>query len=354
MSYLVELGLDALREHFGDKVDEHKLQTDLLNYIENQLKYNETVSLSEEIDFQGLVDYIRSELLVDVETSIFSPNQKKRGQARQHIVERACAVAKAETDAKKNAVSKHISACLDIIRDFYSNEIELKDYIIASEIVDAVGEKLDDVSNAQKQDIINAVGEKLDDVSNTQKQDIINAVGEKLDDVSNTLTQNIINSRANASLPFEVKNMIYKAEVSSGKIFYEFGFDVSKENYNVILEDLFVASESKTGNWAFKRFPCFWENTTHQYVKKSSETGGIRKINSSGVVAFIKIYNHQSYYIRVFGNMDKLNYEPLTEDDYVAKRKEYSNAYKNTEKIDSDYDDWRKYYALVMYTDFGH
>ena len=188
------------------------------------------------------------------------------------------------------------------------------------------------------------------DLKNDLKVEIKRVVYEAMNDNSSTNIVQLV------ELPFEVESMIYKAEVSSGNIVYEFGFDVSKGNYKVVLEDLFVASESKTGLWAFHRFTYFWGigHTTHQYIKVSSETGGIRIINSSGVVAFFKIYNSQSYYIRVFGNKDNLYYEALTKNEYENKREEYEKKYEITKKIDSDYDDWIKYYASVMYTDFGH
>ena len=60
-----------------------------------------------------------------------------------------------------------------------------------------------------------------------------------------------------SELPFEVDNMTYKAEVANGNIVYSFGFDVSKKNFKVKLEDIFVVSESKTGLWTFQKNQLF-------------------------------------------------------------------------------------------------
>lgn len=154
--------MDAAKNHIGDRIDKHKLKTALAEYIKQRCKYNGMASLAEEIDFQGLVGYIRSDLLNEAETRIFDPNQKKRGRARQYIVDMACAYAKAETNESRYRVSKCISICLDIIRGFYSKGISKKEYILAAEVVDAVAEKIDEI----KKEIVTTV--------DTQSQSIIN------------------------------------------------------------------------------------------------------------------------------------------------------------------------------------
>lgn len=161
--YVANLGVGAAKEKFKDKIDERKLKAALSEYIEHQRKYNEMCSLAEEINFRGLVEYIRDNLLDEIGIRIFDPNRKKRGLARQHIVDMACVYAKAETDAAKYRVSKCIAICLDIIHGFYAKDIKLKDYIMASEIVDAVGE---DIVEA-KDEIVKAVKSEAQSIVST-------------------------------------------------------------------------------------------------------------------------------------------------------------------------------------------
>ena len=189
---------------------------------------------------------------------------------------------------------------------------------------------------------------KADKRYNDTKAEIKRFVYEEMNEKSTTNIDQL------PELPFEVEEIFYKAEVLNGNIVYQFGFEVSKENYKVKLEDIFVASESKTGLWTFYRCNCFWiGHTTHQKVEFESKADGIRIIDSSAVVAFFKIYDCQSYYIRVFGDMHNLYYEQLTEKEYIKKREEYKEKYNQADRSESDFDDWRKYYASVMYTDFG-
>ncbi len=141
--YMANLGLDALKNRITKKIDEKKLRSALASYIEKQKKYNEMCTLAEEIDFQGLVEYIRNHLIDDTSTRVFDPSPKIRGQAREKIICTAVTYSKAKTDEAKLRVTKCISNCLDIIRDFYeSGCFSLKDYLLADRIIDAVGEEV--------------------------------------------------------------------------------------------------------------------------------------------------------------------------------------------------------------------
>ena len=117
--YVAGLGLDVAKNKIKKKINEEKLRSSLTTFIERQKNYNEMCTLAEEIDFQGLVEYIRNDLISAAGTRIFDPSPKRRGQARMEIVNAAVSFSKANTDKAKYRVSKCISICLDIIRQFY-------------------------------------------------------------------------------------------------------------------------------------------------------------------------------------------------------------------------------------------
>lgn len=179
--YIAELGLDAAKKHIREKIDERKIRSALIEYIERQRKYNDVALLAEEIDFQGLVEYIRNNLLDEVETRIFNPSKKKRGEARHHIVDMACSYASATSDEAKQRVSKFICICLDIIHDFYAKEIDKKDYILAEEIVDAVAE----VSNENTQRILTTVENSTQIILNTLTNGSLFSVDRALEMIHN-------------------------------------------------------------------------------------------------------------------------------------------------------------------------
>ena len=156
-------------------------------------------------------------------------------------------------------------------------------------------------------------------------------------------------------LPFEVDTMNYVADVYNGEIVHEVKFALSKSNYKVKLDDIYVATESKKGLWVFENYVYSWRSnyTTNLQLRAVANARGIRKIESSGIVVFFKVYDRTSYYMRIFGNTENLYYEQLTEKEYESGRAEYKAKYKDATKINSTYEDWRKYFISIMYTDFG-
>ena len=137
---LAEIGIDIIKNRTQELVDKKKLQESLTEYIINQRKYNEICVTAEEIDFQGLVEYIRSSLLDDINIRVFSPHSEERKAAKEKIISQAVIYSKANTEEAKQRIRNLISSCIDIIRGFYKNQFILKDYILASEMVDAVNE----------------------------------------------------------------------------------------------------------------------------------------------------------------------------------------------------------------------
>jgi len=119
-----------------------------LDYIERQGKYNEICNLAEKIDFQGLAEYIDQKLLGLVSDRLFAPSPKVRAKARDDIVAAAISYSKADRDQAKRRVAKCIYDCLDLIHNFFASGISKKEYILASEMVDAIGEDIQ--KNAEK------------------------------------------------------------------------------------------------------------------------------------------------------------------------------------------------------------
>lgn len=60
LGFVADIGLDAAKERFKLKQDEFQARAKLMDYLARQQKYNFNCSLEEEIDFEGLAEYIRS------------------------------------------------------------------------------------------------------------------------------------------------------------------------------------------------------------------------------------------------------------------------------------------------------
>ena len=152
--YVADLGLNVGKDYIIGKYDEKKLRESLISYIERQRKYNDVCSFAEEIDFQGLIEYIRDNLLDDVVKRISCIKAADRQTARQNIVDAAVAYSKANTPEARLRVATNVSICIDIIKDFYKKKIDAPQYyILASEAVDAVNENTNQVVEKAKDEL---------------------------------------------------------------------------------------------------------------------------------------------------------------------------------------------------------
>ena len=79
--------------------------------MERQREYEEFCTLAEEIDFQGLLEYIDDKFLDLINKRLFSLNKKERGMAREKIINGAIEWSKANTKQARFRVIKFIDNC---------------------------------------------------------------------------------------------------------------------------------------------------------------------------------------------------------------------------------------------------
>ena len=163
--YIAGLGLDAAKQHMESKIDEHKLKCVLKDYIESERKYNDICKMAEECDFQGLVEYITQELLDDVVKRFFSVSANTRRKAHEEIISKAVVHSKASTVESKKCASRLISISLEIVRKFFKKKIAFSDYLLATEIVDAVSEEVVPAVEASTSAIQYTVAESKKEIS---------------------------------------------------------------------------------------------------------------------------------------------------------------------------------------------
>lgn len=166
--------LNAVAKHTGTLYEEKKLKSSLKEYIESQRKYNEIVSLSEEIDFQGLADYIEKNLMGDVDTWLYGKSSKERASARSTIITKAACAANVDSDEAKSRVVKLVSVTLDIIKDCYRHHIpkplKLLTAEATEEIITCVKDGAKEIVDNQKQleNDIKDVSESLEALNSNQ------------------------------------------------------------------------------------------------------------------------------------------------------------------------------------------
>lgn len=137
LGFVADIGLDAAKERFKLKQDEIQARAKLMDYLARQQKYNFNCSLEEEIDFEGLAEYIRSNLMDDVKNRLFG-TKREREIARQTIADKAAYYAQAKTGLSKERARHLAVAAVDILKNFYRDKTARDLLFVAAEVEDTI------------------------------------------------------------------------------------------------------------------------------------------------------------------------------------------------------------------------
>lgn len=80
---IADIGVSALESHVEQTIEKAEIRSKLEQYIERQQKYNFNCTVEEEIDFEGLAEYIKGSLIDDVERRYLARNKNVLKRARQ-------------------------------------------------------------------------------------------------------------------------------------------------------------------------------------------------------------------------------------------------------------------------------
>ena len=149
---IANIGIDVAKERFKNKRLEAKAKEKLSEYLIRQKKYNFDCSLEEEIDFEGLAEYIHNDLMDDVKIRLFGRKQERR-IAREAIADKAACYAQAKTKLSKER-AKHLAVtAVDILRGFFRSKIDYSTLFAATEIEDTVIDEMSEQHKKQDQKI---------------------------------------------------------------------------------------------------------------------------------------------------------------------------------------------------------
>ena len=160
---IADIGIDVAKEHFKNKRLEAKAKERLSEYLTRQEKYNFDCSLEEEIDFEGLAEYIHNDLIDDVKIRLFGRKQERR-IAREAIADKTACYAQAKTKLSKER-AKHLAVtAVDILRGFFRSKIDCSTLFAAAEIEDTVIDEMSEQHKAQDHKI-DALAKNIQDNS---------------------------------------------------------------------------------------------------------------------------------------------------------------------------------------------
>lgn len=142
--YIVDLACETAIQKFGDKINRERLKHIVDEFVMKQKKFHEVALLNDEIDYQGLFEFIKSGYIDLVIERCFCVNRTQRAGARDELVSRACSYCDANTEEARKRLAQVIYTTIDIIKNFYKTEFNIKDYLVAEEIVDGVIDAMDE------------------------------------------------------------------------------------------------------------------------------------------------------------------------------------------------------------------
>ena len=136
-------GVNAFRSRYKAHMEAKEIAGRLESYLSRKMGENFFASREEEIDFGGLAEYVKGEMIDDVSTSLFG-DREQRKKARKKILEKASSYAQKNSTISQERAIKLVSASIDILTDFFRNNIPRELRQTAGEITDDVCKHMDE------------------------------------------------------------------------------------------------------------------------------------------------------------------------------------------------------------------
>lgn len=175
IEYIAEIGFDAVKNKINNQKDEIIVRNRIKDYLQRQEKLNFNCTRVEEIDFEGLANYIRCDLITDVQKRFWG-NSKERGEARSNILEKAVCYARVETRISESRAKYMVSHTVDILADYYRKKVNKELLFIASEIE----ETIIDATAVQQKTATEVLSKKIDQLTTALENNMLLSVDKSL------------------------------------------------------------------------------------------------------------------------------------------------------------------------------
>ena len=152
----VEAGVSAGKKNIKKRINDIELRKSLSKYFEKKQVIIDLENL--DVDFEGLIEYLRMDFCNDVEDALFCPDSQIRKNKRNYIASKAVKCSKADSLYEKKVVSSYVFKSIDIISKFYKKKIDKRYWLLRDDLIDGVrnviseelDNKLDDLNKNYK------------------------------------------------------------------------------------------------------------------------------------------------------------------------------------------------------------
>lgn len=151
--YLIDLGLAVSHDKIKNSLQEKQVRGRLEDFIQRQGKYNNLCTTEEEVDFEALTDYLRSDLIADVRAWLCGTSAE-RSAAHRDIMSKVRAFTRAKTKVGEKRAMDMVTKAMSILRAYYRSRINADLLFIAGEITDQISENVEQQHTAQTQSLV--------------------------------------------------------------------------------------------------------------------------------------------------------------------------------------------------------
>ena len=82
IDFVTNIGFEIIKNRINDSIEKKQAENRLTDYLSRQRKLNYDITKDEEIDFEALANYIKTELIDDI-TDLFIAKGSERGDIRK-------------------------------------------------------------------------------------------------------------------------------------------------------------------------------------------------------------------------------------------------------------------------------
>lgn len=157
---------DIVNSKIRDAAEQKKINEKLESYLSRKLSDHWFCTQEEEIDFEGLANYIREDLMDDIKIRLFGEEQE-REFARKKILEKAVIYANAKTNLSMARAQKMVNDVMEMLKKFWRTQVPRELQMMSGEIVDDINRNVTKQTQQVVNEIINSKKEINKSIDNT-------------------------------------------------------------------------------------------------------------------------------------------------------------------------------------------
>ena len=154
MEHIVDIGIDVVKDKIKGPIMEAEARKRLIKFLDRQHAYNFNCTQQEEIDFEGLANYIQQDLIEDVKIRLFG-DREERGAAYRTIISKAVHYAQAKTKLSEQRAKKMVNIAINLLREYYKSKANQELAFFAGRIEDTIIGEMDNHHEELSQQIQN-------------------------------------------------------------------------------------------------------------------------------------------------------------------------------------------------------